>query len=239
MSFPLLDNIAWHALSGPHAAHSRGTSEARRYAPGFAPILGFADSRQPAFAALASCCEPGNHFYCGGWSGPEPAGWRIDADETMHQLVWDAAMPAADDALPAVPLGSEHVPQMLELVAATQPGPFGARSIELGQYFGVLEDGRLVAMAGERMAAGALREVSAVCTHPAFQGRGLARRLVERLVRLQLQRGETPFLHVMHANAGARRIYERMGFRHYRELAVRVVSLREVPAPQSPARRMR
>jgi len=231
MRHPLLDNIAWHALSGPHATHSRGTSKARRYAQGFAPIVGFADSEHPAFAALSSCCAPGEHLYCGGWSGPEPAGWRIDADETMHQLVWDAAAPAADDGLAAVPLRAEHVPQMLELVAATQPGPFGARSIELGRYFGVLEGGRLVAMAGERMAAGTFREVSAVCTHPDFQGRGYARRLVERLVRLQLQRGETPFLHVMHANGHARRLYERMGFRHYTELAVRVVSLRDVPAP--------
>jgi len=225
----LLDNIAWHALSGPHARHSRGTDEARRYAPGFSPIVGFADAERPDFAALAPYCEPGEHLYCGGWSGPGPPGWRVDTDSTMHQLVWDAAAPAADDGLAAIRLGAERVPQLLELVSLTQPGPFGARSVELGQYFGVLDEGRLVAMAGERMAAGAFTEISAVCTHPDFQGRGYARRLVAKLVRFELQRNQTPFLHVMHDNGHARRIYERMGFRHYNELPVRVVSRRDVP----------
>jgi ribosomal protein S18 acetylase RimI-like enzyme len=141
-----------------------------------------------------------------------------------HQLVWDAAIPAADDALATVRPGPEHVTQMLELVAVTQPGPFAARTGELGEYFGVLEAGRLVAMAGERLEAGGLREISGVCTHPDFEGRGLARRLVEKLIRLEVQRNQAPFLHVMHDNIRARRIYERMGFRHHREVVLRVIS---------------
>jgi predicted GNAT family acetyltransferase len=113
---------------------------------------------------------------------------------------------------------------MLALVALTQPGPFGERTVELGEYWGVLEDGRLVAMAGERMEAGTLKEISGVCTHPAFQGRGYARRLMHRLIRLQLARGQTPFLHVMKGNDAARALYARMGFRHHGDIAVRVVS---------------
>ena len=113
---------------------------------------------------------------------------------------------------------------MLELVAVTQPGPFAARTGELGEYFGVFEAGRLVAMARERMEAGVLREISGVCTHPDFQGRGYARRLVEKLIRLEVRRNQTPFLHVMHDNIHARRLYERMGFRHHQEVVLRVVS---------------
>ena len=79
-------------------------------------------------------------------------------------------------------------------------------------------------MAGERMHAGKLREISGVCTHPDFQGRGLARRLMLKLVRLQMQRGEAPFLHVMRDNTGAKRLYQKMGFREYRESVVRVVA---------------
>jgi predicted GNAT family acetyltransferase len=96
--------------------------------------------------------------------------------------------------------------------------------MELGEYFGCFEGDRLVAMAGERMAAGTLREISGVCTHPDVQGRGYARHLMIKLVRRQMQRDETPFLHVMRDNAGARRLYARMGFRDYRESVVRVVS---------------
>jgi len=88
----------------------------------------------------------------------------------------------------------------------------------------VFEDGRLIAMAGERMQAGNLREVSGVCTHPDFTGRGLARGLVEILVRRQLTRGQRPFLHVMQANARARALYARMGFAQHQPLAVRIVS---------------
>jgi len=221
---PLLDNIAWHTLAGPHAKYAAGSGNARRYAGGFSPILGFADARDPDFAAIAPFCEPAEHFYCDGWSGRVAAGWRVDAESTMFKMIWDADMPAVDEAPEAVPLGPSHASQALELAALTRPGPFGPRTIELGEYFGCFEGTRLVAMAGERMHPGTLREISGVCTHPDFQGRGFARRLMLKLVRRQLRRAETPFLHVMRDNAGARRLYARMGFRDYRESVVRVVS---------------
>ncbi len=220
----LLDNIFWHALTGPHARYAEGAGGARRYARGFSPILGFADATHPDFAALAPCCDPAEHFYCGGWTGAAPAGWRIDAESTMFRMVWDAAAPAADETLPPARLGLPHAAQAFALTQLTQPGPFGPRTIELGEYLGCFDGERLVAMAGERMQAGALREVSGVCTHPDFQGRGLARRLMLELIRRQMQRGETPFLHVMRDNDGAHRLYRRMGFRDDCETVVRVVS---------------
>ena len=221
----LLDHITWHALSGPHARFSTGTDDARRYAPGFSPIAGFADAEHPNFTALAGYCEPGEHFYCDGWSGVAPAGWRVDSESTMFKMVWEGALPARDEAPDAVRLGVEHAAQAMALTALTHPGPFGPRTIELGEYYGCFEDQRLVAMAGERMCAGALREISGVCTHPDFQGRGLARRLMTKLIRRQMSRGETPFLHVMRDNAGAHGLYARMGFRDYRETVVRVVTM--------------
>lgn len=220
----LLDNITWHTLTGPHASYAAGTSGARRYAAGFSPIVGFADAQRPDFAALRPFCADGEHFYCDGWSGAPPAGWHIDAETTMLKMVWDAAAPAVDEAPEALRLGSAHAQQALDLATLTRPGPFGPRTIELGEYFGVFDGDRLIAMAGERMCAGTLREISGVCTHPDVQGRGLARRLIAKLIGRQMQRGETPFLHVMSANAGARALYERMGFRVYKEVVVRVVS---------------
>lgn len=220
----LLDNIVWHALTGPHAVHANGTHDARRYTAGFSPIVGFADMERPNLDALAPSCAPDEHFYCLGWSGPAPAGWRIELESRIVKMVWEAPMPAADDAPEAIPLGPEHALQALDLATLTRPGPFGPRTTELGEYFGCFEGQRLIAMAGERMHAGSLREISGVCTHPDSQGRGLARRLMLKLIRRQMQRDETPFLHVMHDNANARRLYERMGFRDYRESVVRVIS---------------
>ncbi len=213
----------WHALVGPHARFAAGAGDARRYARGFSPILGFADAARPDFAAIAPYCDPDEHFYCEQWSGPAPAGWRIEKESTMFKMVWDGPAPERDDAPDAMPLGAGHAPQMLEFALQLNPGPFGIRTPELGDYFGYFDGPRLIAMAGERMHAGNLREVSAVCTHPDHHGRGLARRLSAKLVRRQVLRGETPFLHVMRDNVAARKLYEKMGFRYHRETVVRVV----------------
>jgi GNAT superfamily N-acetyltransferase len=220
----LLDNVTWRTLAGEHARYSVGGATARRYANGFSPILGFADPGDPDFDSLGSHCETGEAFYTDGWSGAIPPGWRLDVESTMFKMVWEAPMPEADAAPDAERLDPFHAPDALELATLTHPGPFAIRTIELGQYFGIFEGERLIAMAGERMCAAPMREISGVCTHPDFQGRGFAKRLVLKLVRRQMQRGEIPFLHVMRENTLARALYERMGFRNYRESPVRVIS---------------
>lgn len=219
----LLDNVIWHTLTGHHAAYASGVGDARRYASGFSPMLGFADPERPRLDELAPYCTPGEHLYCGGWSGPAPTGWAIEAEATMFQMVWQGGLPDVDGELALVRLRPEHAPLALELATLTRPGPFGLRTPELGEYFGCFEGTRLVAMAGERLHAGTFHEISGVCTHPDFQGRGLARRLMTHLIRRQMQRGETPFLHVMRDNAGAHQLYQRMGFRDNRESVVRVI----------------
>ena len=224
MSVDLLSNIVWHSLTGNQARLSEGTPNVRRYARGYTPLVGFADTLRPDLAALATCCDPGEHLYCGGWNGPAPSGWTIEADSAAHQMTFDGPAPPQDDALDARRLDARDAREMLALAQLTRPGPFGERTVEMGEYWGVYDAGRLIAMAGERMHAGALREVSGVCTHPEFQGRGLARRLMAKLVLRQMRRGETPFLHVMSGNANARGLYVRMGFRDYREAVVRVVA---------------
>jgi ribosomal protein S18 acetylase RimI-like enzyme len=219
----LLDNIVWHALSGAQKKFSVGAEDIRRFAPGFSPIIGFADAQSPSLNALVSFCDAGEHFYCSEWSGPASDGWQIEEESTMFRMVWEGAVPAAD-ADGAVQLGPQHAAQALELATLTRPGPFGLRTVELGDYFGFFEGERLLAMGGERFYAGSYREISGVCTHPDFQGRGFARRLMNKLIRRQLQRNETPFLHVMRDNSVARDLYKRMGFRDYRETVVRVTS---------------
>lgn len=219
----LLDNIVWHALSGPHLPFSSGAADAKRYAQGFSPILGFADIERPNFAGIDPHCVAGEKFYTDAWSGPPPAPWRIEYESTMFKMVWDAPMPA-DDAPDAVMLQPRHAAQALELALLTRPGPFGPRTPELGDFFGYFEGDRLVAMAGERMQAGMLREVSGVCTHPDAQGQGLARKLMTKLIRRQMQRGETTFLHVIRTNERALGLYRGMGFSTYRESTVRVIT---------------
>ena len=220
----LLDNITWHSLNGPHARFAAGRGAARRYASGYSAIVGFARPEQPDFAALAEICAVDEPLYCPEWTGDAPEGWCIRAQMPAFRMTWQAAMPGTDAFPQAVPLGPQHAAQALELAQLTNPGPFGIRTLELGDYFGWFDAGRLVAMVGERMSAGPYREVSGICTHPDFRGRGLARRLTLKLVRRQLQRGEIPFLHVMADNTAARRLYCDMGFGDYCETTLRVIS---------------
>ncbi|MYM25581.1 GNAT family N-acetyltransferase [Duganella sp. FT135W] len=222
---PLLDHIFWHALDGAHRRWSDGTDAIRRYTQGFSPIIAFADPAQPDFAALAPWCTAGEHFYCDSWTGTAPPGWRVEVESTMFRMVWEGALPATDPAPEAVPLRAEHAEQALELATLCKPGPFGIRTIELGDYFGYFDGERLMAMAGERLRAPGLCEISGVCTHPDYQGCGLAKKLITKLLLRHAARGEQSFLHVMHNNP-AHQLYLNMGFQDYLESTVRVISYR-------------
>ncbi|HYP83461.1 GNAT family N-acetyltransferase [Variovorax sp.] len=228
----LLDNLFWHALAGDQARLGLGTDEVRRYAPGFPPIVAFADPRRPRLDQLATLVARNEPVYCDGWAAVAPPGWRVELEARMIKMIWRGPMPDEDPAPQAVRLGPAHVPQATALAELTRPGPFGPRNLEMGEYFGLFDEpgdqagapARLLAMAGERCAAGPLREVSAVCTQPDMQGRGLARRLMLKLVARQMARGETPVLHVMSHNEGALGLYRRMGFEDHLETVVRVIA---------------
>jgi GNAT superfamily N-acetyltransferase len=221
----LPDNLFWAALNGPQRHYSVGTDLARRYAPGFSPLVAFADNEQPDLAALAPFCGAGERLYCAGWSGAAPNGWRVEAEGTVVRMIWDAPMPAAAEPTGAVRLGCRDAAQAQALAAMTIQVPFGLKTIELGEYFGRFDGDRLISMAGERLHAGTLREVSGVCTHPDFRGRGLARQLMLAVIGRQLLRGQTPFLQVMKDNASARTLYRRLGFREVVEAPVRIIAL--------------
>jgi ribosomal protein S18 acetylase RimI-like enzyme len=220
-----LANIIWRSLSGSHARIASGTDRIRRYARGFPPLMGYADPSNPDFAAIAPYCSPGERFYCAEWRGPEPAGWKIEVDTTMCAMLWNGTPPDPAVSSAAVRLGLEHVPQMTALAALTRPGPFADRPMEIGEWYGILDGDRVVAIAGERLHEGKFREISGVCTLPEYQGRGYARLLTERVLLSQLARGLKPFLHVASANARARTLYGRMGFAEEREVPMRIISL--------------
>jgi len=220
---PRLANLFWRAFTGTHAHLSSGTDRARRYAAGFPPIIAFADPTEGDLAALEPFCEPGTRFYVAEWKGIVPDGWSLEIDTFMCAMVLDKWGQTRKSA-GTVRLQEKHVPQMVALATLTRPGPFAQRPMEIGEWYGILEGDRLVAMAGERAADGKYREVSGVCTLPECQGRGYARILTERVIESQLSRGLTPFLHVASSNARARKLYEDMGFVVDQEVAMRVVT---------------
>ena len=219
-----LENIVWRCLTGSQAHLAAGTDHVRRFARGYSPIIGYANAAHAGLEELAPYCAPGERLYSSDWAGPTPPGWTLEVDTFMCAMLWRGREAPGDDlALSAVRLTDADVPRMVALAQLTRPGPFAERTFEMGEYFGVFEGGELVAMAGERMQSGRLREISGVCTRPGHEGRGLATRLTQLLMRRQLARGEIPFLHVASANARARAIYEALGFRVDREVPLRIV----------------
>ena len=220
----LLDNIAWHSLCGPHARFALGEGNARRFADGFPAIVGFTEPQNPDFSALAAICEPDEIIFCPEWNGKPPGDWHIHDEKPAFRMVWQGDSEIEDPFPDAVPLQPAHYAQAFELAELTNPGPYGPRTPELGDYFGWFEGDRLIAMGGERLCAGPYREVSGICTHPDFRGRGLARRLTLKLIHHQLRRGETPFLHVVAENTAARQLYCDMGFQDYCDTTLRVIS---------------
>ena len=219
-----LGNIIWRALSGSHRRLSVGNERTRRYARDFPALFAFHDPASADFESFESHCEAGDHLYCTEWVGAAPEGWKVEADLGVVAMLWRGDRPMLDHSIAVTALDSSHVEEMRALARLTRPGPFAQKPIGLGEWVGVFDAGRLVAMAGERLHADNLREVSGICTHPEAQGRGLARALTLAMVRRQLDRGETPFLHVMPDNARARTLYERIGFEVVREVPLRVVA---------------
>lgn len=208
-----LDNPIWSCLSTRHAHVALGGPLARRYPADISSITGLPGTGPRTIAALESLVEIGDDM---GIFGPEvpvlPSSWEtIDATDIAQMIRVDRSPLPEGDAEESA-LGDADVPEMLALVKLTQPGPFRQRTIALGRFIGIRENGRLLAMAGERMWVGDFREVSGICTHPDALGRGFARMLTGRIVNGILRAGQIPFLHVRSANARAIGVYEALGF---------------------------
>jgi ribosomal protein S18 acetylase RimI-like enzyme len=222
-----LDNVIWQALTTRHAQFAESFEEARRFIREVGPLGAFRDHGVRGYASLAGLVEAGgtiglflDHPYA-----DEPhelqAGWSFVAGAPLLQMVADNGSeprlrPESGDAKSdpeLIELGTQDSPEMIELTALTKPGPFSSRTHELGVYLGIRRDGKLVAMAGERLKVPGHTEVSAVCTHPDHAGKGYAGILMTEVMRRIRDRGETPFLHVRQDNVRAIEVYKRLGFR--------------------------
>ena len=151
--------------------------------------------------------------------------WKLVQHMDVTQMVYEYPVESyiTKNSELIVPLTDEHITEMLELTALTRPGPFLQRTIEFGNYFGIFIDGRLAAMSGQRMHPVPYLEVSAVCTHPDFRGKGYAKALMLHVMKLIVERSFIPFLHVLTSNTGAIQLYESIGYCVRRTLFIDLV----------------
>ncbi len=217
-----LDNPIWHALTSRHAQFGRQHGAARCYRAEFAPFAAF---QQDAWADLAALLTPGHTAALltpGELPLPDTLACRHRA--TLHQMVLGPMRRRATPMPTLRRLTMADADVVTALVEQTKPGPFAARTLELGRFLGVFVDARLVAMAGERMALDGFVEISAVCTHPDHRGRRYAQSLIAQLADAALARRETPFLHVMTGNDAAIETYRKLGFATRTTLHLTVIS---------------
>ncbi len=218
-----LDNPIWFALDSHHRPLSRTNGLAARYDAEVSRFAALARPTSAAFRDLATLVQPEEPVAIFTAKTLDvPPEWEVLRSRPLEQMVCDR-LEAGGSPL-EFRLGVEDVPEMLALALTTEPGPFSEGTIRMGRYFGFRsDDGRLIAMAGERLRLADYTEISAVCTDPAFRGHGYASALVAGLAALALAEGSKPFLHVKTEN-GARGLYEALGFRVRRAVHLTVLT---------------
>lgn len=229
-----LDRPVWHALTGRQSARAgrggavRGGAEqggaeqggvgqgaAVRIDPAYGYFAAARDGGEAAQAALvASLRGPDDEIWLiEAAPQPTPPGTVVVRSAEILQMCRPAGPPppVAPGLLGRiVPLDDAHAAQMGELARLTEPGPWAARTYRFGPFYGIFAEGVLAAMAGTRMRVPGYTEVSAVCTHPAWRGRGFAGALMARVLADHLP--DTGFLHCYATNTGAKRLYEALGY---------------------------
>lgn len=212
-----LENPIWAALDSAQQHFSIAAGAARRYPADVAPFCAVEEEGVPLSAEDLAGIADGSYYFLGAMP-VLPPGWSLQPLPGVLQMVYEGG-PVALAGSEGIRVLAADDPAMVALTDIAFPGYFRQRTGEMGRYAGIHDEGgRLVALSGERMDLGHLREVSAVCTHPDFTGRGYARRLVEYIMYGMQQQGVRPMLHVGAANARAQALYRSMGFAATREL---------------------
>lgn len=223
----LLDNPIWNALRTEHQSDAETHGEARRYRPAIGPLAGTPDQSLASYDALRTLAGPGGTLALFLPDSPSlPDGWSLFRGGVLTQMICRSPKSIEVEKLQGGVilrrLGAVDVPAMVELATLTEPGPFREGTIELGNFYGVLEGERLVAMAGQRMRVPGFVEVSAVCTHPDARGRGYAGLLMSRVMGDIISEGSTPFLHAFSDNPAVS-LYSKLGFIQRRTFQLAVI----------------
>jgi len=213
----ILDNPVWHALQTVHRTLAEGTPGVQRYKPGVLQVMGAEHPERAPYNELLDWLHVGEKMFTVGDVPVLPDNWKYVQQVDCLQLLCEKIpnVPQND----VVKLEDKDLADMLTLINISLPGFFHERTPLLGDYFGIFQEGRLVAMAGERMRLEGYTEVSAVATHPEFTGRGYAQQLVAHVMTKNLDAGIIPFLHVTATNERAVRVYEKLGFKSRRRVA--------------------
>jgi ribosomal protein S18 acetylase RimI-like enzyme len=209
----LLYNPVYNALLSGDAHLGGGAGNVKYFDEAVSPFAGFPTGYEKGFSDLHDIFPVGRKIlYARPDPIEQPAGWQVVASVPGLQFVFTADQLPQKSAITPVLLTTENVDEMIALTRLTKPGPFDQRTIEFGHYYGIFENGTLVAMTGQRLHPDNYSEVSAVCTHPDHLGKGFAATLITHQLHLIIEQGNRPFLHSRDDNERAIALYKRLGF---------------------------
>ena len=219
----VLDNPVWNAMISYNGHLATGTGQVKLFPEDIGPFAGLksldSGSLQQLYELLCTDREVviiiAGHVQI-------PGHFKVIKEGHLYQMTGEKVKQSSHDNM-IVPLRKQHVPQMLELTQLTNPGPFRERTIEFGDYSGIFNSGRLIAMAGQRMHPDHYIEISAVCTHPEYTGKGYSSSLIIDQASQIANQGNIPFLHVNANNENAVRLYKKLGFAIRRQMNLYVI----------------
>jgi predicted GNAT family acetyltransferase len=221
----LFANPVWHALHSKHRKFAKCAGDACRYLADVVPLAAISAPGAGAMLELHSLFELGESAWIIGEEYTVVQG--LVREETLEclQMLLPDGVSVPDPEAEIIKLSDANAGEMVALTTLAFPGFFRQRTCEMGSYYGVRSaSGELIAMGGERLKLDGFTEISAVCTHPSFRGRGLAARIIWQLVREHRKEGVVSWLHVASANRRAAELYLRMGFEEVRKVTLHRVS---------------
>jgi predicted GNAT family acetyltransferase len=220
----ILDNPVWNALLSGNQHLAQGTAQAKYFAPDVSPFVGLPDTTAEDFSQLYNTIPYKGTF---GVVTPTeiaiPAPWKVVRQMAVLQMTCEHPTAPSTIQPAIVPLTQKQVPAMLALTKSTNPGPFLSNTIALGHYAGIFDGEDLVAMAGQRLHPAPYAEISAVCTHPNYLGKGYASQLLLHQIHRIKAAAEIPFLHVKTDNLQAIHVYQTLGFVPRREMNIYLI----------------
>jgi predicted GNAT family acetyltransferase len=217
----LFTNPIWHALHGPHRHLAMGTGSAWRYPADVAVFAAIAEPTGDALTQLRSLLAQGEAVWLFGTDFPAVSGLEFTDRMPCPQMVLPACVEPPEPDSDVVALTETSADEMVALTDLAFPGFFQRRTYRMGSYYGVrAPSGELIAMGGERIKLDGYSEISTVCTHPSFRGKGFAESIISQVVRQHRREGVMSFLHVARTNIRAIALYQRLGFVICREITI-------------------
>lgn len=212
-SIQILDNPVWNALHTTNQQLATGNEQAKYIKRDVGLFAGLRSNSVEELVSLKTLLPAGGAVIL--FVPNEitiPPTWKIKLKRDILQMIYNKKEVAIVDRNGIISLNDRHIPAMLELTHMTNPGPFFQRTIDLGNYEGIFDGDKLIAMTGRRLQPDPFIEVSAVCTHPLYTGKGYGAKLVKSQVGSILNESKTPFLHLYPDNTAALKLYEKIGF---------------------------